>query len=149
MKEVPAESLHAVILLALAVGLLFSIWSGYETVTGSTGSCTVNSFVSCGAVRNSGYTSAFGIPYWAAGVAGFVVMLAIDIPLYLTWRPTLLYALLGLSVLGLALSLYFVYLELAVIGAICPVCTGAHVANVAVLAAALMLVRRARSADEE
>ncbi|HUI38513.1 MAG TPA: vitamin K epoxide reductase family protein, partial [Thermoplasmata archaeon] len=117
MKGIPAETLHAVILFALFVGLLFSAWSGYESLTGSTGSCTLNAFVSCGAVRNSGHTSAYGVPFWAAGVGGFIAMIAVDIPLYVTWRPVFLYALTGLSALGLAISLYFVYLELAVIDA--------------------------------
>ena len=144
MKEVPAESLHALVLVALVAGLFFSVWSAYESVTGSTSGCSVNAFVSCGAVRNSGYTSAFGVPYWAAGVGGFVAMLAVDIPLYRSWKPSLLYVLAALSALGLAISIYFVYLELAVIHAVCPVCTGAHLANVAVLAGAVGLVRRAR-----
>jgi uncharacterized membrane protein len=143
VKEIPEESLRAFVTIALVFGLLFSLWSGYETVTGNTGSCTANSFVSCGAVRNSGHTSAFGIPYWAMGVAGYVAMLAVAILLWITSRLGLLYALVGLSTLGFALSLYFIYLELAVIGAICPVCTAAHAANVAVLVGTVMLVRRA------
>ena len=93
----------------------------------------MNSVVSCGKVALSGDTAILGIPYWSIGIGGFVAMLAIDVPLYLSWRWELLVALTALSVLGAVAALYFIYQEVAVIGAICPICTGAHACDFAVL----------------
>jgi uncharacterized membrane protein len=151
MRSVGAENLHAIILLALIVGLGFSIWSAWETTHPQGSSvCDVNSLVSCGRVALSGDTSLYGIPFWSVGVGGFVAMLAVDVPLYMTWRRDLLLALTVLSVLGAVATLYFIYQEVAVIGSICLICTGAHLCNFAVLgSASYLLVTSGRADDEE
>jgi uncharacterized membrane protein len=150
MKGIRAETLHAVILSALIVGLGFSIWSAWETTHPQAGSgCDINNIFNCGKVALSGDTSIFGIPYWSVGIGGFVAMLAVDIPLYATWRRDLLLALTVISILGAAATLYFIYQEVAVIGAVCLVCTGAHAANFAVLGSAIALLLQDREDDDE
>jgi uncharacterized membrane protein len=153
MKGVRAETLHAIILMALIAGLAFSVWSAWETTHPQGSSvCDVNSVVSCGKVATSGDTAiqlgSLSIPFWSIGIGGFVAMLVVDIPLYLTWRRELLFALTALSILGAIATLYFIYQEVAVVGAICPVCTGAHVCNFGVLGSSLALLLTTRSRDD-
>src|SRR5690349_10360078 len=107
------ETAHQVVLLSLFVGLGFALFSAYETlVPAARGYCTVNLFFSCSAVDQSAFSSTLGIPDWAIGIAGYVALLALDIPLYRNWKRPMLLALTGLSAVGLAVSLYFGYVEL-------------------------------------
>ncbi len=142
---VDARVLHRMLLLFILVGLAFSLYATFEVLDPSLqGTCSVNSFVSCSAVDQSGYTHLGPFPDWSVGVAGFVLLLALDIPLFLTFRPAWLYGVLGLSLVGVAVSAYLAYLELGVIHALCPICLGAYISNLLVLGTALWL-RQARA----
>ena len=143
---VDARTLHALLPVAIVIGLAFSGYAAYETLyPAAQASCSVNGFFSCSKVDQSGLTSTFGIPDYAIGVAGFVALLALDVPLLLTYRRGWLYALFGLSTIGLVFSIYLAYVELAEIQALCLICTGAYLSNVVVWAIALGLVRESRS----
>lgn len=140
-----ARTLHAILPVAIVVGLGFSVFAAYETVfPAAQAACSVNGFVSCSKVDESAYTTTFGIPDYWAGIVGFVVMLAIDIPLVRTWKTSWLTALLVLSGLGLVAAVYLAYLELVVIGALCLICTGAYLSNVVVFGVTAALYRQAR-----
>jgi uncharacterized membrane protein len=144
------ETLHKVALAGILAGLGLSLWAMLETLLPSLqSSCSVNPFLSCGAVDRSQYSVILGvIPDWAVGLLGFAVMLAVDIPLYRTWKRSYLDALLVLSALGVIASIYFLYLEVFLIGAICPVCLSTYFANGVVLAATLALWFKGRGAPE-
>ena len=145
-----AESWHAIILVAAFVGLGLSLYAAYEvTNTAAQASCSVSAFFSCQKVDSSSLTSTLGVPDWAWGVGGFVLLIALDVPLYRTWHRSWLTALLGASVVGLALSAYLAYVELAQIGAFCPVCGSAYLANGVVLAGAVSLFVRGRASPAE
>lgn len=140
-----AENLHALIPVALAAGLLLSIYAAYETVNpAAQASCSFGAFLSCGKVVESGHTTTFGIEDYWAGILGFAAMIALDVPLYRTWSRTWLKAFLLLSALGLVASIYLFLVETVQIGAICPVCLGTYVANGIALAAAVSLWRSGR-----
>lgn len=140
-----ARTLHAVLPVAIVVGLGLSIFAAYESIyPAAEAACNVNGFVSCGKVDQSAHTTTFGIQDYWIGIGGFLALLAVDIPLLRTYKPSLLYTLTGLSALGAAAAVYFGYVELVVIGALCLVCLGTYLANAVVLAAALLLVRQAR-----
>lgn len=144
-----ARVLHRIVLLSLIAGLLLSIFAALEVLApGLRSVCSVNAFFSCSAVDQSGLTSIDSVPDWLIGVAGFVLMLAIDIPLLLTFRPRLLYALLLVSVGGLLVAAYLAYVELVLIRALCPVCLGAYIADAAVVGLAASLVWMQRRAAE-
>ena len=141
-----AETLHWVILIALVAGLGLSIFAWQETVNpGLQTVCSVNPLFSCQAVDRSGHNTVFNVPDYLIGILGFAAMLAIDIPLLLTWRRSLLLGLLVLSLGGVAFSVYFLVVEIFQIGAICPVCLSTYVANGIVLACAIALWRRGRA----
>src|SRR5690348_9962357 len=141
-----ARTLHALLPIAICVGLGFSLYATYETLfPAAQASCSVNGFFSCSKVDQSGLTSTLGVPDYAWGVAGFVALLAVDIPLLATYKRSWLYALFGLSTIGLLFSIYLAYVELALIDALCLVCTGAYLCNVVVWDLALGLVREGRA----
>lgn len=145
MRAIRAETAHALVLLAIIAGLGLSIYAGYETVNPSLqGSCSFTAYFSCAKVDTSGQTTTLGIQDYVWGIAGFVAMLALDIPLYRSWNRRLLEGLTILSGLGAALSVYFAYLELVVIQGICVICLGAYLSNVVALAFLLVLVRMGR-----
>lgn len=145
MRAIRAETAHALVLLALVAGLGLSVYAGYETVNPALqGSCSFTAYFSCAKIDTSGHTTTFGVEDYVWGIAGFVVMLALDIPLYRSWDRRLLEGLTVLSGLGAALSVYFAYVELAVIQGVCVICLGAYLANVVVLAFLLVLVRMGR-----
>ena len=140
-----AETAHALVLLGLVAGLAFSTYAWYESVnTSAQGLCSINSYVSCGKIDTSGHTTTLGIQDYLWGIGGFVVMLALDIPLYRSWNRRLLEFLTVVSAAGAILSVYFAYLELVVIQGLCIICLGAYFSNLFVLAFLVVLVRMGR-----
>lgn len=144
------ETLHKVVLLGIVAGLALSIWAAVETeLPALQSSCSIDPFFSCSAVDRSPYSTLFGfIPDWLVGMLGFAAMLVVDIPLYRTWKRSYLGALLVLSGLGVAMSVYFLSVELLYIGAICPVCLSTYLANGVVLVTGLALWRKGRIVPE-
>ncbi|MCI4353974.1 MAG: vitamin K epoxide reductase family protein [Thermoplasmata archaeon] len=141
-----AETVHALLLMGILVGLAFSVFAAYETTHPAVqGVCSPNSFVSCQKIDTSGHTTTLGIEDWLWGIGGFVVLLAFDIPLYRTWKREWLLAVTALSALGAILSVYFAYVELAIIQGLCPVCLSAYLCNVVVLGCAVYLMRLSAS----
>jgi len=137
-----ADTVHSLIFLALLIGLAFSLFAGYESTNpAAQGICSVNTYVSCAKIDTSGHTTTLGIEDWLWGVGGFVVMLALDVPLIRTWKRNWLEALTLVSLVGALFSVYLAYLELVVIQGLCLVCLGAYFSNLVVFACALYLVR--------
>jgi len=140
------RDIRSAIYLAGGLGLIVAIYTYIETVEASLQKyCTVNSFVSCGAVANSGYTTTFGIPDSYIGIGGFILVLVIA-GIAETRKRELLwpYLLLIFTTAGVGFSIYFLYVELALIHALCPVCLSAWVFGWIVWVASIALVRRVR-----
>ncbi|MFI5412995.1 MAG: vitamin K epoxide reductase family protein [Candidatus Lutacidiplasmatales archaeon] len=143
-----AESAHAALLLMIIAGLGLAVFATLETyIPALQSACSVNPFLSCSKVDTSGHTTTFGIPDWSVGVGGFLFLLALDIPLYRTWRRDLLTGVVVVSFLGLVTSAYFAYVELAIIHALCPVCFSTYVADGLVFVLALWLFLAGRGSD--
>lgn len=144
------QTLHGIILAGAVVGLALSIFAMLETIDPALQSaCSVDPLFSCGAVTTSGHTTIFGIPDWSIGLAGFILLVGLDVPLYRTWKRSYLTGILALSIIGLGLSLYLAYVEVFVIGHVCPVCLGTYIANGFVLWAALGLWVKGKEIREE
>jgi uncharacterized membrane protein len=141
-----ARNLHALLPVAIIAGLALSVYAAYESAyPAAQQSCSLNGFVSCSKVAQSSYSSTLGVPDYWAGIAGFLALFVVDVPLLRTYKPMWLRALLGLAGLGLVGSAYLAYVELAIIHALCLVCTGAYLANLVVFLAAFTLFLQARS----
>ena len=141
------RTVRSLIYLAAGIGLIASIFAAFEFYEASLRSlCTYNSFFSCGAVDTSGKTSTFGIPDYLWGIGGFVLILVFaGIAEKRRPDPFWSYALLGLTTLGVALTVYFLYVQLVEIGAFCVVCATSYVFGWLAWAGAILLVGRTRS----
>ena len=96
----------------------------------------------CEEVALSEYARIAGIPVAAFGVALSLALLVLAIAWTRTERRDLLAAHYGLSLLGVVFEVYFTYVELFVIGAICIWCASYGVSLVVRFAVALIVWRR-------
>ena len=141
------RDIRSAIYLASGFGLIVSIYAYLETVQASLQKyCTINSYVSCGAVAQSGKTTVLGVPDAFIGVGGFILILVIASIAErrrrdLRWP----YLLLFFTTVGVGFSLYFVTLELGVIHALCPVCFAAWALGWVAWGFTIALVRRVRA----
>lgn len=127
-----------------ALGTLLAVYHAYGEITENFSGCTLNSSVSCGAVFESGYTSVFGVPFYALGIVWFPAMAALGFVLVrrtggvgAPFMPLLL-------MVGNVFTVYLWYLEIFVIRAYCPVCISMYLVNYAMTAAAALDGRRGR-----
>jgi uncharacterized membrane protein len=125
---VKTRNWRSFVYLTAGLGLIVSIYAGLETVDAALrSSCSLTSYFSCGAVDSSGKTSTLGIPDAAIGIAGFILIIAVAALAERNSRDLrYLYVLLFFTTGGVAFASYFAYLEVAVIHALCPVCTAAY-----------------------
>ena len=100
--------------------------AGYLTVEHSRGiipPCSMNDiFSDCGRVLRSEYAVLFGIPLALLGLLHYVTLLAVTLLTFRFQKVWSKYWLLIQTTGGLLFSLYLVFLQLAVIHAICPYC---------------------------
>ena len=114
--------------LALAVlGILVSIYMTIFKLTENPNMCLGNG--GCSTVNNSKYAMIYGIPVAVVGVGGY---LAIFLLLLLEHRMSFLVdngtlVIFGLALLGFLFTLYLVYVELALIHALCPFCVTSQI----------------------
>lgn len=102
----------------------------------------------CEQVALSPYSRIGGIPVAVFGVILSLVLLGLAIAWWRTNDGRLLAAHYGLSLLGVVFELYFTYLELFVIGAVCVWCASYGISLVARFLVALWVwVHRERFAD--
>ena len=141
------RTLRSVIYLAAGLGLIVSIFTYLEALQASLQSlCTVNAFISCSAVARSGKTTVLGVPDSFIGIGGFLVVLAIAAIAERHRRELLWpYLLLFFTTVGVGFSLYFLYLEVGVIHALCPVCLTAWILGWVAWVASIALVQKVRA----
>lgn len=119
----PVFGIHPGLVLAVldVVGLGIAAYLSIVELSGGVPVC--GPLQGCEEVARSQYSRIAGIPVAVFGVGLSLVLLT----LALAWWRTNLYALLlahyGLSLAGVLFEVYFLYLQLFVIGAICVWCT--------------------------
>jgi uncharacterized membrane protein len=138
------RNLRSLLYLSAGLGLLVSLFATAEYFDASLrGICSVSSFFSCSLVDNSGRTTTLGIPDYLWGLGGFVAIFVVGG--LAEARPDDARGAVGLAVLtsaGVGLSLYFLYVELAEIHALCLVCATAYLFGVLAWVCSLALLRR-------
>lgn len=126
------ERLTKTYLLTAAVGIAISIYVANDYLTATFRGCYINQQFSCEGVFQSGHTSIFGIPFYVTGLVWFPLLIAVGL---LTTRlgrePLNGEILLPLLMVGNVFTIYLWYLELAVIGIICPLCVSLYIVNYA------------------
>jgi uncharacterized membrane protein len=138
------RTLRSLVYLAAGLGLIVSLFAAAEFFDASLSAvCSFGGGFSCATVLKSGLTTTLGIQDWIWGVAGFVAILVVG-ALAEAHRKDLryAYALLALTTAGVGLSMYFLYVELVRIGALCPVCVTAYGFGILAWVGAILLVRR-------
>ncbi|MDG6996135.1 MAG: hypothetical protein JRN52_09430 [Nitrososphaerota archaeon] len=122
-------------ILLSAIGVADAAYTAYEYATANFGSCTINSYLSCGIVAASGHTSMFGIPFYVLGLVWFPALLILGVIFSRAGRsPLNAVILLPFLMIGNIFTVYLWYLELGVIGAICPSCVSLYAINYALTA---------------
>jgi uncharacterized membrane protein len=137
--------------LALAIiGIADALYHAYGEITAYStplgNYCTINNVWSCSKVFLSGYTKfppgSGGISLWVYGVVWFPPMLVLGywfVRKYGSLRGEIMVPIL---MVGNIFTLYLWYLELAVIGALCPVCISLYTLNYLMTAVCIAAVLR-------
>jgi len=137
----------AIALMAL-IGLFDAAYLALERATGGTLVCPVGG--GCETVQSSPYSSLFGVPVAYIGVAGYAALLVaalLALNLQYVGGLSLATVLLALASIAFAAGIYFSYLQVAVIGAICFWCAISALLDLGIWVAALLNWRMARSDD--
>ena len=133
---------HPGIILA-ALDLIGLVIAGYLSVVELQGDLPYcGPLKGCEAVALSEYARVGGIPVAVFGVLLSISLLILAIAWMRSGRIELLAAHYGLSLLGVVFELYFTYVEVFVIGAICVWCATYGLSLVARFAIALLVWRR-------
>ncbi len=118
----------AVLIAIILLSLLGSIDAGYAVYqhysADSDAPCNVNELVNCSAVNQSVYSEMWGIPVAGVGLAGYIFFAAIC-GMMLSGRYLggwTVWLLLAAALFGLVFSAYLTYIEIFVLGAVCPMC---------------------------
>lgn len=137
------RSVRSLIYLAAGIGLIVSVFAALELYEASLRNlCTVTSFVSCSTVDVSGKTTTLGLPDWLWGVGGFfLILLVAGLAERSPSDRRYPLALLFVTAVGVGMSLYFLYVQLVEIGALCIVCATADAFGWLAFAGAIALVR--------
>ncbi|MFZ1023263.1 MAG: vitamin K epoxide reductase family protein [Thermoplasmata archaeon] len=139
------RTLWSIVYFAAGLGLIISLFAAAEFFDAALRQvCSFNSFFSCQLIDQSGRTNTLGIPDYAWGVGGFVAILVIaGVSEARSQHRGWTYTLLAVTTAGVALSAYLLYVELALIGALCLVCAAAYVMGGVSWIGAIALARRA------
>jgi uncharacterized membrane protein len=119
----PILGLHPGLILAAldAIGLAIALYLSIVELQGGVPVC--GPIKGCEEVARSEYSRIAGIPVAVFGVALSVTLLALALWWLRTDLTVLLLAHYGLSLAGVLFEVYFLYLQVFVIGAVCVWCT--------------------------
>lgn len=117
------KTTRLILSVTAGIGLLTAIYLSIAKLANSREMC-IEGFGDCWSVNNSIYSELFGIPIALFGAGAYIAVLVL---LFLETRtrfwmvngPLVLF---GITLLGVLLSGYLTYLEIAVINAVCPFC---------------------------
>lgn len=129
-----------------ALGMLVSIYMTVYKLTDNQTMCLGNG--GCSVVNSSVYSEAYGIPVALVGAFGYAAILGV-LALAKSWsllRDSAVLITFGLCLAGFIFTVYLIYVEIALIHALCPFCIASQV--IMTLLFTLSVVRLVReSAD--
>jgi uncharacterized membrane protein len=127
-------------MMAALVGLVGSAYLTYLSFNPPT-SCPIGEFsiFYCNEVIYSEYAHIYGISVALLGLGWFIIALGLIV---IAWRNArFVRVVVAWSLLGAVGVAGFVYTEIFLLGSICPLCTIAHVAGLAILAFSIASMR--------
>ena len=101
------------------VGVADSSYLLWTHHSGGSARCPANG---CNVVTQGEYAEIRGIPVAAFGVVGYLTLLTLSVLAVALGGRSLLGAIVAISGIGVVVSAFLVYLQVGVIGAICPWC---------------------------
>lgn len=136
------RKLARVSVILAGLGLLVAVYMTVFKLTDNQKMCLGNG--GCSVVNNSVYSEVYGVPVAIVGALGYAAILAVSL---LSGRWSFLRrnaALLnfGLCLTGFLFTVYLIYVEIALIHAICPFCLASQVIMTLLFAAAVVRLVR-------
>jgi uncharacterized membrane protein len=135
----PILGVHPAIILAVldVIGLVIALYLSAVELSGGVPVC--GPIHGCEEVARSEYSRIGGIPVAVFGVGLSLVLLTLAVAWWKTDLYVLLLAHYGLSLAGVLFEVYFIYLQVFVIGAICIWCTSYGMSLIARFVIALIV----------
>jgi len=124
----------AIIILSI-VGILDSTYLIASELSGSPVACPTRGIINCGTVLSSPYSYLFGIPVSLLGLIFFIGELIVY---KLKNRELLAFY----NAIGLAVIIYFLYVDIIVLRAICIYCTLVHIAVILLFIISLLYLNK-------
>ena len=145
----PILGVHPGLLLAVldVIGLAIAGYLSVVELQGGVPACGI--VHGCEEVARSEYSRIGGIPVAVFGVALSLLLLTLAIAWWRTDLHALLLAHYGLSLAGVLFEVYFLYLQVVVIGAVCIWCTSYGLSLIARFVIALVVWVRGTSPEGE
>ena len=105
-----------------ALGLLDSVYLVWVKLTGAYALC--GPIGNCESVNSSRFSEIFGIPIALLGAGAYLIMIILLLiehrnPFLSEFSSLIIF---GMSLIGVLYSIYLTYIEVVVLGAICPYC---------------------------
>ena len=115
------KKIYLLLFVLSMIGLLDSLYLTYEHFRDTLPPCEYGAFFDCGSVLRSEYASIGGIPLALIGVGHYLILAVVTAMAYLNkiFAQKITPWLVGLGALA---SIYFVYLQLVILRAICLYC---------------------------
>lgn len=129
------------IVIAL-LGLVDSVYLTYTRLLGITPPCGVSIFSGCAVVARSAYSVLLGIPLSVYGIVFYGISILIAAILLYKNIQHGAFFLMTVSTAGLVSSLYFIYIQIFVIKALCIYCVFSAICALALFVLALFLYRK-------
>jgi len=134
------------LLILTVIGLIIAIYMTIYKLTDNNNMCLGNG--DCSTVNASSYSEIYGFPVALLGVGGYgaiLLLLLVDSRNnFLRQNGTLL--VFGLSLTGFIFTIYLIYIEFAILNAVCPFClTSQIVMTIIFILSIIRLIRQPQS----
>lgn len=122
IKETMDKWLYRVSAILVVIGLLVSIYMTIYKITSNDAMCLGSG--ECSTVNASRYSEVYGIPVAVVGIAGYLAILLVH---WFEQRDRFfemngLMLIFGMALTGFLFTVYLIYVELAILKALCPFC---------------------------
>ncbi len=134
----------AILLLAL-FGLADSTYLAQHELSGAPLLCNIQNLSGCNVVAQSPYSHLFGVPIAVYGILFYAMVFVLAALELVIFDRLLRRVLQAFAVAGILCSLYFTFLQIFVIGALCIYCIGSAVIALLILIAAGFIEPLARA----
>ena len=119
------------LLTLVGLGVSINLVYAHYTSVSALGACPDTGIINCAKVTTSPYSHIFGLPVSVLGLAFFMAMVPMQLPV--AWRSRwvpLRAGRLGATAVGVGMIFWLLYVELFRLDAICLYCTAVHVVTV-------------------